>query len=125
MSVLTMIKTNVRSMMESARENSEKINHTATQQQRISVILHELSGTVSTDPKNFGSSSDSGGFGGKSPGFGSKSPGFGGKSLGLGDSVVLGGELSRPILHPLEGTYVLTPVFCFCILFLSAVSFCV
>ena len=88
-----MMKASVRSMAEIARENSEKIHFTATQQQRLSVILHELSGTVSTDQKNGGvSTSSSGTFSG------SKNTG------GFGDS----SSLSRPILHPLEGTYVLT-----------------
>ena len=88
-----MMKASVRSMAEIARENSEKIHFTATQQQRLSVILHELSGTVSTDQKNSGvSTSSSGTFsGGKNTG-------------GFGDS----SSLSRQILHPLEGTYVLT-----------------
>ena len=89
------MKTSVRTIMENARENSEKINFTANQQQRLSVILHELSGTVSTDTRSsVGSSSV-----GSSSARGSKNSG--GDNLEL---AVL--SPSRPMLHPLEGTYV-------------------
>ena len=89
------MKASVRTIMENARENSEKINFTANQQQRLSVILHELSGTVSTDTRSsVGSSSV-----GSSSARGSKNSG--GDNLEL---AVL--SPSRPMLHPLEGTYV-------------------
>ena len=92
------MKASVRSMMENARENSEKINFTATQQQRLSVILHELSGTVSTDSRSgVGSSSSR-----SSNVPHSKNPQNEGDTLGSTNLT-----LSRPMLHPLEGTYVI------------------
>ena len=98
MAVLTLMKTSVRTIMENARENSEKINFTANQQQRLSVILHELSGTVSTDTRSsVGSSSV----------VSTSHPNARGAKYSGGDNLessVL--SPSRPMLHPLEGTHV-------------------
>jgi hypothetical protein len=101
-SVLTAIKSAVRSMKELAIENSEKISFLSAQQQKLSVILHELSGTeiLSTNSRNPGPGSGSRGqsSGGKrSPGV---SPGSAVRNLTPSRSKV---PRSKPMLVPVEG----------------------
>ena len=101
MSVLTVIKSSVRSMKELAIENNEKISFLSAQQQKLSVILHELSGTetLGANSRNPGSSSKGQYTGGKSP---VASPGSGAvRNLNVSGSRV---RRVRPMLVPVEGT---------------------
>ena len=102
MSVLTAIKSSVRSMKELAIENSEKISFLSTQQQKLSVILHELSGTenLGANSRNLSSSSRGQYTGGKkSPGV---SPGSAVRNLTPSGSKI---PRSKPMLVPVEGKY--------------------